>query len=454
MGSLYVNAHSDVNFDDMAQALKETNFFNVLMDGSTIHNKEKEAVYIQYFQEENFIKGDPTKTVLFHLAEPGGISVNATKLKNCLIKSLKILEPYYNFDALKQKFVSYYNFDALKQKFVSICTDGASTNIGCNNSLYAQLLEDYPHLLSFWCICHRLELAIKDAIGNGLLSDIKECLLRLYYLYNKSSKKLRSLEELIKDLEGLIALQDSCIEDEGIAPMKACGTRWIGHLVNALQRAINKFGVYLKDLDNMAEDDTTKKPDSPRLFGYLKQWQDYRYLLGMGFFLHLLIPLKMLSLGWQKDYVCAVEQEQKLEKALKNINLLKGICEKGRCLELPYIKMILDNTNEDGEYQTFPFKYVERAKTTIENNAVVWCDKVLECIQKRFDGNGNKKIVDAANQILNCSCWEIEADFETMKRASGDNSNNDESTDDDSEYDDSNDDNSGDDDDQGDEVGS
>ena len=28
----------------------------------------------------------------------------------------------------------------------------------------------------------------------------------------------------------------------------------------------------------MAIDDTTKKPDSSRLFGYLKQWQDYRYL--------------------------------------------------------------------------------------------------------------------------------------------------------------------------------
>ena len=242
------------------------------------------------------------------MAEPEGISVNATELKNCLIKSLNILEPYYNFDALKQK-------------FVSICTDGASTDIGCNNSLYAQLLEDYPHLLSFWCICHRLELAIKDAIGNGLLSDIKECLLRLYYLYNKSSKKLRSLEELIKDLEGLIkdlegliALQDSCIEDEGIAPMKACGTRWIGHLVNALQRDINNFGVYLKDL---AKDDSTRKPDGSRLFGYLKQWQDYRYLLGMGFFLHLLIPLKMLSLGWQKDYVCGKSTEEPLERYLR-----------------------------------------------------------------------------------------------------------------------------------------
>ena len=112
----------------------------------------------------------------------------------------------------------------------------------------------------------------------------------------------------------------------------------------------------------MAKGDTTKKPDSSRLFGYLKQWKDYRYLLGMGFFLYLLIPLKMLSLGWQKDYVCAVEQEQKLEKALKNINLLKGICEKGRCLELPYIKMILDNTNEDGGISNIPFQICRKSK--------------------------------------------------------------------------------------------
>ena len=107
MGSLYVNkqgctefvnAHSDVNFDDMARALKETNFFSILMDGSTIHNKEKEAVYIQYFQKENFIKGgDPTKTVLLHLTEPEGISVNATELKNCLIKSLKIFRTVLQF---------------------------------------------------------------------------------------------------------------------------------------------------------------------------------------------------------------------------------------------------------------------------------------------------------------------------------------------------------------------
>ena len=85
-------------------------------------------------------------------------------------------------------------------------------------------------------MCHQLELAIKDSIGAGLLNDIKECLMKLYYLYEESSTKLRSLNQLVKDLDGLVDLVDNPTEDNGVAPIKACGTRWIGHLVNALQR--------------------------------------------------------------------------------------------------------------------------------------------------------------------------------------------------------------------------
>ena len=68
------------------------------------------------------------------------------------------------------------------KKFISICTDGASANIGCKDSLFTRLAEEHPHLIPFWCIIHQLELAIKDSIGDGLLHDIKECLLKLYYL--------------------------------------------------------------------------------------------------------------------------------------------------------------------------------------------------------------------------------------------------------------------------------
>lgn len=189
----------------MAEVVNKSNFFSTLMDGSTLHGKEKEGVYIQSFQREVFIKGgNPTVTQLLNLAEVQGVSANAAELKSCLDRSFDLIKEACGDDMLK--------------KFISICTDGASTNIGRNDSLYTRLAEENPHLISFWCIVHKLELAIKDSIGDGLLHDIKECLLKLYYLYNKSTKKLRSLKEIISDLDGLLDLSDSPIEDDGAAP--------------------------------------------------------------------------------------------------------------------------------------------------------------------------------------------------------------------------------------------
>ena len=57
-----------------------------------------------------------------------------------------------------------------------MCTDGASTNIRCKGSLFAPLVEEHSHPIPFLCIIHRLELAIKESVGKGLLYDIKEYL--------------------------------------------------------------------------------------------------------------------------------------------------------------------------------------------------------------------------------------------------------------------------------------
>ena len=251
---------------NVAEVVSKSNFFSILMDGSTIHGKEKEGVYIQSFQREQFIKGgNPSVTQLLNLAEVQGVSVNADELKSCLDRS---------FDLIKQ----FCGGDDMLKKFISICTDRASANIGCNDSLFTRLAEKHPYLIPFWCIIHQLELAIKDSIDDGLLHDIKECLLKLYYLYNKSTKKLRSLKELISELDGLLDLNDNPIGDDGVAPIKACGTRWIGHLVNALQRAINKFGIYLKDIENRVK--TEKKANKKaELLGFISRWRDYRHVL-------------------------------------------------------------------------------------------------------------------------------------------------------------------------------
>lgn len=51
-----------------------------------------------------------------------------------------------------------------------------------------------------WCLAHRLELAIKGSLKGTSFDVIDEMLLRLYYLYEKSPKKCRELENITTDL--------------------------------------------------------------------------------------------------------------------------------------------------------------------------------------------------------------------------------------------------------------
>ena len=108
-------------FENIANNLLASHCSSVLMDGSTIHTKEKLAVYFQYFQGNKFVKGgEPVNTTLLHVAEPQGVSLNARELKECLVNSFKHVNPCCELD------------DLIK-KFASICTYGASSHIWYKN---------------------------------------------------------------------------------------------------------------------------------------------------------------------------------------------------------------------------------------------------------------------------------------------------------------------------------
>ena len=64
-----------------------------------------------------------------------------------------------------------------------------------------------------WCLAHRLELSVKDVLRGTFFDQINEMLLCLYYVYEKSPKKIE-LEDIIGELK-------ECVEfdDEGIRPV-------------------------------------------------------------------------------------------------------------------------------------------------------------------------------------------------------------------------------------------
>ena len=87
-----------------------------------------------------------------------------------------------------------------------------------------------------WCLAHRLELAVKDALKGTRFDLIDEMLLRLYNLYNKSPKKCRELEEIIFVLKEYL-----WFDDAGVKPVRSCGSRWVAHKLNAMKQVFQSL---------------------------------------------------------------------------------------------------------------------------------------------------------------------------------------------------------------------
>lgn len=182
--------------------------------------------------------------------------------------------------------LSYLSLDDKPGKLIGFGCDGASVNMGAN-ALRGCLESDRPWIVTIWCLSHRLELSLKDALHGTLFSTIDDILLRMYYLYTKAPKKCRELEIVVMELGACLDMSE--FPTRGSRPLRACGTRFIAHKVAALERLIDRFGAYLNHLCSLTEDASTKPADKQKLKGYINKWKDSKILFGCAFFHDIII---------------------------------------------------------------------------------------------------------------------------------------------------------------------
>ena len=81
-----------------------------------------------------------------------------------------------------------------------------------------------------WCLSHRLELSLKDALKSTCFDATDDLLLKLYYLHHMSPKKCRQLEDVVTSLKE--CLDSSKLPHKGGShPLRASGTRFVAHKV-------------------------------------------------------------------------------------------------------------------------------------------------------------------------------------------------------------------------------
>ena len=151
----------------LQKLISKANYFSVLSDSSTDSAvTEQETIYVIFTCE-----GTP---VLKYLSIENVKNVDAARLKSALEVA---------FDC--------FGITPCYDKLVGLNLDGASINMGKINGLNVLVQDEAPWVVVVHCFNHRLELAIKDAfIESTFYLNINEILSKLYWLYQKSPKRL------------------------------------------------------------------------------------------------------------------------------------------------------------------------------------------------------------------------------------------------------------------------
>ena len=200
-GGVFMDYISDSLADELKTKLEKCHFYSVLTDGSTdTATSENEAVFALHF-DSNPPGSEKVK-----------IDVNLVKMVY-----LKSAEAIGVVQSIEHAFSSI-GVENFYQKLVGFGADGASVNRGDKEGVKAIMRRENPWLNFGWCVSHRLELALKDALKGTSFDAVDNLILRLHYLYKKSPKKLRQLQELVDAYE-----EGDEFEYGGFRPKKASG---------------------------------------------------------------------------------------------------------------------------------------------------------------------------------------------------------------------------------------
>ena len=155
---------------------------NLLERDNIIHGStdsalsENEAIFIVYFEPKH--------------PESDYMKINVTFVRLVFLKSTDANGVIESIEtALKS--IGIGNMYA---KLVRFRSDGASMNRGKKEGVKAILQQTNPWLSFGWCAAQHLELALNDALNATSFKDVDEVIIRLYYLYKQSPKKIRQLK--------------------------------------------------------------------------------------------------------------------------------------------------------------------------------------------------------------------------------------------------------------------
>ncbi|XP_071947384.1 zinc finger protein 862-like [Antedon mediterranea] len=360
--------------------IKEAKYISILSDGSTdVSNLEKELVYVTFATNAEV----------------------STKLLS--IRNIK----YAHAEGLTELLLDVMKCAGIdpKKQLVGYCADGASVNMGRVNGVAARLKRDVPvpWMVVIHCASHRLELAIKDAFkGVSGIDMVIDMLQSIYYLYEKSSKRLRELRVI-----------GEVMEEAVLKPCKANGTRWIQHKARACSALIQNYQAIVAHLEAQGADNSdVPAAEKTRLKGYLKILKSLKFVFHLLYMNIVLVPLSHVCRNFQKGSIDLLQATSCLEQLSTTLNHIVNDSTENIATMGPLGDLIV---RADADPGNATYKLVRLSNgspavvTAFKNQMVVIAEKIMECMSIRFrDIEHDNKI--KCLKLLDCTLWPKDKD--------------------------------------------
>ena len=278
--------------------------------------------------------------------------------------------------------------------------DGASVNTGIHKGLAVSLRENAPWLTVVHCFNHRFELAIKDSFAGTFFDEIDTFLVKLFYLYKKTSKRLRELRKFGEIFEKSVP-----------KPAKVAGTRWVAHKFRAMTIVLRNYGIFIAHLESLAQTNSQslKKAENE---GFAKKWQYAKFPLHLAIYLDVLTPLKVLSVSMQKeehDPVTILRRIQEFSWTMTKLKTLIANSLDGRSTRFTnYTKFIQDESEDDDGnkvYQNIQLKEFQSSRRALEGSLGEMVAKICRSVEERIGDLRVSPVYKHLVSILDVNSW-------------------------------------------------
>ncbi|XP_061174866.1 zinc finger protein 862-like [Saccostrea echinata] len=181
---------------------------------------------------------------------------------------------------------------------------------GKKNGVAGKLMKDYSHLISVWCIAHKLQLSVMDAVKDvDILHRLEATLKGIYKYYHGSPKRRREVKAVAEVLEADLA---------HIPDLKE--VRWVASQSKALQAIKTNLLVITTHLGEAASRSDVYAGSAKK---YLKDLCSSSVLKTMFLLLDILGVIADLSKFFQTEDLLILEVLPKMEAACLRLTSLK-----------------------------------------------------------------------------------------------------------------------------------